>query len=414
MTRLSEIIAPSFRKVHADIKAGGHTHYWLPGGRGSTKSSFVGTELPLGIMRDASKGLITHGIALRRYGVTLRESVYAQLLWGINALGVSHLWQASVSPMSLTYTPTGQKILFRGVDDEMKVKSIKVDRGYIKYGWYEEVNEFEGEEKIRSVNQSLMRGGEDFVFFYTFNPPKSARNWCNEYVSRERPGAMIHRTTYLEVPPAWLGEQFLAEAEHLKAEKPISYAHEYLGEVTGTGGEVFDNILGRTITDEEIKTFDRIYNGVDWGFYPDPWAFNQMHYDASRRMLYIFGELTKYKAGNRETADALFAFGLTGSDRITADSSEPKSVQDYRDYGLFCRGAIKGPGSVEYSHKWLQSLSKIIIDPVRCPDTYKEFTEYEYERTKDGEITSGYPDANNHHIDAVRYAMEQVWKRKGQ
>lgn len=414
MTKLSEIIAPSFHTVHADIKRGGHTHYWLPGGRGSTKSSFVGIEIPLGIMRDASNGLMTHGVVLRRYGVTLRESVYAQLLWGINALGVSHLWQANVSPMSLTYTPTGQKILFRGADDPMKVKSIKVDKGYIKYGWYEEVNEFEGEEKIRSVNQSLMRGGESFVFFYTFNPPNSARNWCNEYVSRERAGVMIHRSTYLEVPQAWLGEQFIAEAEHLKAEKPVAYAHEYLGEVTGTGGEVFDNIKGETITDEQIKTFDRIYNGLDWGFYPDPWAFNQMHYDAARRTLYIFGELTKYKAGNRETANDLFAFGLTGSDRITADSAEPKSVQDYRDYGLFCRGAIKGPGSVEYSHKWLQSLSKIVIDPVRCPDTYKEFTQYEYERTKDGEITSGYPDANNHHIDAVRYGMEQVWKRKGQ
>ena len=139
-----------------------------------------------------------------------------------------------------------------------------------------------------------------------------------------------------------------------------------------------------------------------------------MHYDAGRRTLYIFGELTKFKAGNRETADALLAYGLTGADRITADSAEPKSVQDYKDYGLFCRGAIKGPGSVDYSHKWLQSLAKIVIDPARCPDTYKEFSEYEYERGPDGEITSGYPDANNHHIDAVRYGMEPVWKRRGQ
>lgn len=105
---------------------------------------------------------------------------------------------------------------------------------------------------------------------------------------------------------------------------------------------------------------------------------------------------------------------LTREDRITADSAEPKSVADYLKFGLKCYGAVKGPGSVDYSMKWLQSLVKIVIDPVRCPDTYKEFTEYEYERTKDGEIISGYPDANNHHIDATRYATETIWKRRGQ
>ena len=126
---LSGVVAPAFYHLHHDLKLGSHTHYWLPGGRGSTKSSFVGIEIPLGIMRDAKAGKMTHAVVLRRYAITLRESVYAQLLWGINALGVPHLWQASVSPMALTYIPTGQKILFRGADDPMKVKSIKVEIG---------------------------------------------------------------------------------------------------------------------------------------------------------------------------------------------------------------------------------------------------------------------------------------------
>ena len=153
---------------------------------------------------------------------------------------------------------------------------------------------------------------------------------------------------------------------------------------------------------------------MDWGYFPDPWAYNRVHFDAARRVLYIFRELTRYKAGNRETADALLGAGVTEGDRITADSAEPKSVQDYKDYGLFCRGAIKGPGSVDYSMKWLQSLAQIVIDPEACPDTAREFTEYEYERTKDGDIISGYPDKDNHHIDAVRYATEPIWKRRGQ
>lgn len=110
----------------------------------------------------------------------------------------------------------------------------------------------------------------------------------------------------------------------------------------------------------------------------------------------------------------LSAAGVTPEDRITADSAEPKSVADYKNFGFFCRGAEKGPGSVEYSMKWLQSLVRIVIDPARCPDTWKEFAEYEYERTKDGELMSGYPDENNHHIDAVRYATEPIWKRRGQ
>ena len=140
MTKVSELIAPAFHCVHRDVAAGRHTHYWLPGGRGSCKSSFVGIEIPMGLMRDAQKGVMSHAVALRRYGVTLRESVYAQLLWGINALGAADYWTTGVSPMALTYAPTGQRILFRGADDPMKVKSIKVDSGYIKYGWYEETD----------------------------------------------------------------------------------------------------------------------------------------------------------------------------------------------------------------------------------------------------------------------------------
>ncbi len=161
--KLSKVIAPSFAAVHQDIKGHGHTHYWLKGGRGSTKSSFISVEIVLGMMRDAGKGLHTNAVVLRRYGVTLRESVFEQIGWAVNALGVSQLWRDSVSPMSYTYLPTGQKILFRGVDDPTKAKSIKFSKGWAKYLWYEECTEFEGEEKLRNINQSVLRGGADFL-----------------------------------------------------------------------------------------------------------------------------------------------------------------------------------------------------------------------------------------------------------
>ena len=412
--KLTNVIAPAFYSMHRDIAKEGHTYYKLSGGRGSTKSSFVGTEIILGIMRDGAQGILTNGVAFRRYKENLRDSVYEQLLWAIDKLGVSALWKATTSPLRLTYLPTGQVILFRGADKITKAKSIKVSKGYIKYLWFEELDEFENLEKIRSIQQSVIRGGSHFIVFYSYNPPKSQRSWVNNPKNWNKSDLISCHSTYLTVPPEWIGEQFILDAEYLKDTMPAAYAHEYLGEIVGSGSEVFDNIKAKTITDAEIKTFDHIYNGVDWGFYPDPWAFNQMHYDAARRTLYIFGELTKLKAGNRATADALLQYGLTGADRITADSAEPKSIQDYKNYGLFCRGAVKGPGSVDYSHKWLQSLKKIVIDPVRCPDTWKEFSEYEYERDKDGAVMSGYPDCNNHHIDAVRYGLEPVWKRRGQ
>ena len=188
-------MAPQFKPVHQDIKQGRHTHYWLKGGRGSTKSSYISLEIIFSIMRDGAAGNYTNAIVLRRYGVTIRESVYEQLAWAVGALKVSHLWQAGVSPMQLTYLPTGQKVIFRGVDDATKIKSVKVSKGYIKYIWYEEANEFEGPEKIRSINQSVMRGGKQFAAFYSYNPPKAARNWVNQYVSVERPDTLVHHST---------------------------------------------------------------------------------------------------------------------------------------------------------------------------------------------------------------------------
>lgn len=411
--KLTEVIAPAFYALHRDVLAGGHTFYKLAGGRGSAKSSFVSSEIILGMMRDAQAGELTNAVAFRRYKDNLHDSVFEQLLWAIDKLGVSHLWKETVSPLRLTYIPTGQVILFRGADKVKKSKSIKVSKGYIKYLWFEELDEFENAEKIRSIQQSVVRGGEKFTVFYSYNPPKSQRSWVNDPMQWSRPDVVSHNSTYLTVPRSWLGEQFIADAEHLKATKPEAYEHEYLGKVTGSGSAVFDNLVDATITAEQVKGFDRIYNGLDWGFYPDPWAFNQMHYDAARRTLYIFGELTRYRAGNQATADALRVYGITGGQRITADSAEPKSVADYKRYGFNCRGAIKGAGSVEYSMKWLQALAAIVIDPERCPDTWREFSNYEYERAQDGAVLDGYPDADNHHIDAVRYGMEPVWRRKG-
>lgn len=187
-----------------------------------------------------------------------------------------------------------------------------------------------------------------------------------------------------------------------------------MGIANGTGGNVFDNVEIREITDGEISRFDNIMNGVDWGWYPDLYAFVRVQYSAAQHTLYVWQEFTCHKQSNRQTADKLISLGVTANELITCDSAENKSVEDYRAYGLLARPAIKGPGSREYSYKWLQSLRKIVIDNRRCPVACEEFLNYEYERDKEGNVISGYPDGDDHVIDAVRYATERIWKRRGQ
>lgn len=408
--KLSEKIAPVFRPLVRDVFRHKHTHYDLSGGRGSLKSSTVSLIVPPLVISNPD----AHAVVLRKVANTIRDSVYAQYLWAIEQLGMTGYWIARVSPLELIYRDTGQKIMFRGADDPMKIKSIKVPFGYIAITHFEEKDQFSGRAEIRTILQSTMRGGEKFWNFESYNPPISRDNWANIDSLEDRADRLVHKSTYLDAPSDWLGEQFLLEAEYLKESNERAYRHEYLGEATGTGGNVFENVILDEITDEQIGHFDRVYCGVDWGYFPDPWAFNRCHYDAARRILYIFDELEAYKKGNRETADMLIQHGISTDTRITADSAEPKSIADYKSFGFRCRGAEKGAGSVEYSMKWLQSLVKIVIDPQRCPKTLAEFTQYEYERTKEGDIVSGYPDADNHHIDAVRYATEQIWKRRGQ
>ena len=403
--KLTDIIAPSFYDLHHDIAAGGHTFYKLAGGRGSTKSSFVGTEIPLGIMRDAAAGEFTNALAYRRYKDNLRSSVYEQLLWGIDKLGVSHLWQDTLSPLRLTYKPTGQQILFRGADSATKSKSIKVAHGYIKYLWFEELDEFEGPEKIRSIQQSVLRGGPKFTVFYSFNPPRSQRSWVNDQTAFSEPGMVEHHSTYLTVPRDWLGQEFIIEAEHLKKVNPDAYRHEYLGIPTGTGGEVFTNVRVRTVTDDEVAALPRRRYGIDWGFAVDPFAFGAMGYDRKKRRLVIYDEIYKVGLSNRAAAELVKQHGGLGKD-IVCDSAEPKSIAEMRSYGLRVRGAKKGPDSVEYGIHWLQGLDEIVIDDKRCPNAAREFTRYELDRDARGEFKAGYPDHDNHLIDAVRYACE--------
>lgn len=404
---LSEKIGSAFYDVAHDVFNHGHTHYDFSGGRGSLKSSTVSVLVPLLLINNPG----THALVLRKVANTIRDSVYAQYIWAIGELGMAAYWEAKVSPMELIYKPTGQKIMFRGADDPMKIKSIKVPFGYIAVTHFEEKDQFAGRAEIRTILQSTMRGGSVFWNFESYNPPISRDNWANKDSLEERADRLCHKSTYLQAPPEWLGEQFLSEAEHLKATDERAYQHEYLGIPVGTGGNVFDNLELREITDEEMSHFDHIYQGVDYGWFPDPFAFIRLHYDRARETIYLMDEIYQNKLTNEASGNIIIQRGYKDA-YITCDSAEPKSVADYRAMGLPAKAAVKGPGSVDYGMKWLQRR-KIVIDRKRTPNAYNEFVNYEYDRNKDGDIISGYPDENNHLIDATRYAVERISRRMG-
>ena len=185
---IANLIAPSFDEVFFDVEKHLHTFYLLAGGRGSAKSSFVGgIRIPVSVMEDQN----IHAVVIRKVGNTIKNSVLPQIVWGLEQLGVLDKFRVKLSPPEITYKATGQKILFFGLDDPAKVKSIKLPFGYVGIVWFEELDQFSGMEEIRNVLQSLLRGGPSYQVFGTYNPPKSRNNWVNEEVLVDDPDRLV-------------------------------------------------------------------------------------------------------------------------------------------------------------------------------------------------------------------------------
>lgn len=401
----ARVLGKAFVDINRQIKP--NIEYVFEGGRGGLKSSFVAFKIVELIKNNPQM----HACITRQVAGTLKDSVYANMKWAINELGLMEEFECKVSPLEIKYIKTGQTIYFRGLDDETKLKSIKPEFGYIGILWKEEKDQMKGDAQERSVNQSVLRGGDESYDFSSYNPPKSKSNWVNRIKLIPNPKRVIHHSSYLEAPAEWLGQKFIDDAAHLKEINPEAYEHEYLGVPNGDGGNVFEYLEIRDITDEEISRMDRIFAGVDYGWYPDQFCYLRTYYDSAREKIYLIDELYVNKWSNSKTADWIKKKGYDDYAMI-CDSAEPKSVNDFRDAGLPARGAIKGPGSIEYGFKFLQTKT-IVIDPKRTPNAYKEITEYEYDRDKEGNVISGYPDGNDHAISALRYAYEPLFNRRG-
>lgn len=418
---LSEIILDQFKPFWIASKKKKHLRYVLKGGRGSGKSFII----PMRIMLDIMEYPVS-ALGVRKVQNTILKSVYANFKGAANAMGVRHLFRFVDSKLEITYKPRGNKIYFAGADDSDKIKSIK-DADYpLAIMWIEELAEFKNEDEVTTIENSVLREeleGKianfsmrkrvypfDYSFYYSYNPPKRRHSWVNKKYESSfiDSNTFVHHSTYLGNP--YLSKKFVEEAENVKKNKPLKYRWEYMGEAIGSGVVPFDNlqIEPGCITDEMVANFDNIRNGLDFGYATDPLAFVRWHYDKKKNGIYAIDEIYGVKMSNREFAKILHKRGYQ-SDEIFADSAEPKSISELKSEHNVPRikGVKKGPDSVEYGEEWLDDLDFICIDPLRTPNTAREFENIDYQVDKDGNPKPRLEDKDNHTIDCTRYAFSE-------
>ena len=412
----AELFAPVYNRAFKSIMNHTHERWTFDGGRASCKSSFISICIVILIVLFPNY----NAVIVRRFSKSMRYSVFEQIVWAIDKLHMRRskgktqgfkIPRSRTAALPITYIRKNgkeQQILFVGLDDPEKSKSMKISTGYIAILWVEEKTEVDPAD-LQNLKISALRGGDTFYMFESYNPPSATRHWCNAEARQNDPRRMVIHTTYLDIPPEWLGDMILHDIEQTKKNNKRAYENIYLGLATGTGRTVFENVKLEEIKDETIDAWDETWQGIDWGYFPDPYAYGPMHY-----------ELYLYKHGNWEAFEAtrehMEKHGMSiYDDRQTADSAEPKSVADFHKWGGDTRGAIKGKGSRDAGFKWLQGLRAIIIDPKRAPHAADEFTLYEHEiDRRTGEILEGYPEGQpDHFIALTRYATEREWRHAG-
>ena len=409
--RISEIINKNFHEFWKTINSNKYLFHVLKGGRASAKSTHIAIWLVLALMKYPVTCL-----CIRKVGNTLAESVFEQLKEAIEILNVGHVWKIQKSPLQLIYIPRGNKFIFRGADDPSKIKSIKMSKFPIAFVWFEELAEFKTEDEVSTIVNSVLRAelppGLSYKVIYSYNPPKRKQSWVNKKFETQfiPNNTYIHHSTYLDNPH--ISKAFIEEANEVKKKNEFKYRWEYLGEPIGSGVVPFSNLEFRTITDEEVKSFDNIRQGNDFGYATDPMAFVRLHYDKKKRIIYFLDEIYGVKMSIRELADKIKSKGYNDVP-ITCDSAEPRSIAELREHGIKALKAKKGPGSIEFGENWLDDLEAIVIDNKRTPNVAKEYENIDYQTDKDGNIRPKLEDKDNHSIDATRYALELDMKTHG-
>ena len=438
---LSELWNPAFNEVwneiapfvigkanRGDIPPCKYDELFLQGGRASGKSYFASVIVWLTLENDPQK----NAVVIRKVASSLRKSCWKQMMKVRDRLGYYH-WKPNKTELVFTNEKTGQQIFFVGLDDEEKVRSITVEKGYISIAWFEEAKQFANMEEIDQAVSSLLRGGAEddnvcgdscdedddmeYMTILTYNPPKSNFDWINREakMGNLKPTRLTHKSTYRTMPKKWLGTKVLNEIRIMEQTKPEQFRHMYLGEITGTGWEYFRNIKIRKITDDEIAGFEYFNMGIDWG-YSDPNVFVKTY--IRDRVLYIFDEIYQkelpddgsskldafakmVKKHIRNCPDEPIYCDAQGHDEAEILSGNPHNINISLAPKQGVNGRIAG-------YKYLQNLLAIVIDKERCPHCAEEFLAFESKPRPGGGEPLDEPGTKGDHCpDAVRYSEWQ-------
>lgn len=390
-----------------DIVGRGYGTYWnykgryrvCKGSRASKKSTTTAMNLIYRIMEYPE----SNALVVRKTYRTLLDSCFAQLKWAVNRLGVKEYFDFKLSPLEIIYKPTGQKILFRGLDDPLKVTSVTVDVGSLCFLWIEEAYEIMSESDFDMLDESI-RGevpkGHFKQITLTFNP-WNERHWIKRrFFDKADKDVLAITTNY--TCNEWLDRSDLNVFERMKENNPRRYQVAGLGNWGIVDGLIYENFEERQFTLEDVKDYKTVV-GLDFGYTNDPTAFFIGFLDKKNSILYVWDEMYSKGLSNKKIYENIKNMGYS-KEKITGDSAEPKSIDELKGYGLRIKGAKKGKDSILNGIQWIQDL-KIIIHP-RCNNFLTEISNYQWDKDKFGKALNRPIDDFNHLLDAMRYALE--------
>lgn len=404
--KLSEVVLPAYKEFWNTKK----TYVVCKGSRGSGKSKHAA----LWHIVNMIKYPLSNTLVIRKVERTLRDSCFSDLRWAINKLGLDDFWKCTTSPLEMTYIPTGQKILFRGLDSPLKITSISVPIGVLNFLWFEEFYEISKEEDFDILDESIRGQLPDGYFkriTATYNPWSERHFSKKKFFDSQSDDVLAMTTTYMDNP--YLSETDLKLFERMKVQNPRRYRVAGLGEFGISEGLIYENWEEKDFSVDEIKRIKGIESafGLDFGYTVDPTSLVCSLVDQENMKIYVFDEMYKQGLSNRQIYQEISDMGLS-KEKIIADSAEPKSIDELRSLGLTrIRGAEKGRDSIMNGIQFIQNF-KIIIHP-RCVNFLTEISNYTFDKDRFGNTQNKPIDDFNHAMDAFRYSMEQFNNRRG-
>lgn len=392
------------------------------GGRGGAKSTLA-AQLALETMMQDDAANVVFG---RRYSSDLRHTVYTSFVRLLNERGLAGDFEVTRTPLRCTRRDTGTAAYFFGMDNAEQLKSFVPEVGYVKLLVFEEADEMMGDEQMDSAADTFLRAngqeGARQLRLKVFNPPASRNNFMNEWCATHvgDPRSRVYDFSFLNVPPEWLGQTFLDRAARAKAERPEWYRNNYLGEVTGEGGELFGDVEERRIADDEAwRLLDRSHQGLDFG-YEHPMAFVRVAYDPEARTVYALSERVERHADLGEFMRGVQSLDVDGPggaryeamrNEVICDAAEPDRIRMLLDWGWDAVASVKRwrGGGRAYSWDWLRTRH-IVVDPSRTPHLAHELRTLEFERVRGG-FSSRYPDLGEDAVMATIYALNRIIRR---